>query len=335
MKMKKTKFAINILAAASMVLIMGCNDPKKDLAKFLDARTTGDFITVWDFVSTSDKSTKDIQKFLVQSVNDRNPLVQAMSEKMSCKIKSLKADKTQAVAQVEVVTPDLDVIAKDVFEGDGANSWGKSVDQVKGMVAGAYSGKKFPMIAKAESFQMVREPDGWKVYLNWKKDKQIDGLLEEALQLERTKEYTAAQGKYQEILVIDPNNKTAAAKIAELDRKLAGFGETQAYGMKVIVQSSRVETIAGGTLAVFVEIKNTGDRNLKMVELVISFLDAQKNPVAEKSFKPVAFVRGASSEDNKPLGPGETRKFGVRADDVPASWNRTISVRVNDLQFGD
>jgi len=332
-EMKRTKIAINILAAASLLLVMACEDPKTALSKFLDATISGDFVTIWDYASSNDKSSKDVQKFLVQSVYDRNPLVQAMSEKMSYKIMSVKADKTQAVAQVQTVSPDLAAIAKDVFGGDASNSWDKSVAQVKSMVNGAYSGKKLPMAVKTESYQMYKEQEGWKVYLNWKKDKQIEDLKAQARELERAKEYTAAQGKYQEVLVIDPNNQEAAAKIAELDQKLAGYGEAQAYIMKVIVLSSSVEPIYGGSMAVFAVIKNTGDRTLKMLEIVISFLDAQKNTVSEKSFRPVAVGMSASADENKPLKPGETRKFGVRADDLPAEWDKTVSIRISDLQF--
>jgi hypothetical protein len=332
--MKKKWAWTRVIIAACVLLAAGCEDAKTVLNKFLQARYSGDFVATWDNVSSADHAVKDVQRFLSDSVEGWTPLRQMVASKTSFQVKSVTADKTQAVAQVDVTGPDLAAITKDVFGGDPSASNSMTRAQVEGTVTKTYNGK-MPIVTKTENYRLVKEPGGWKVYMDWKKDTQLDDLKAQALELEKNKEYTSAQGKWSEILVLDPNNQQASAKIAELDKKLAGYGEAQTYAMKIELSNATVETILGGKLAVFSEIKNAGDRKLQMVEVVIDFLDANKGVVAEKSFRPIAVSKGGSGQDDQPLKPGEKRKFGIRADDLPSTWNHSVLMRVNDLQFAE
>jgi len=84
---------------------------------------------------------------------------------------------------------------------------------------------------------------------------------------------------------------------------------------------------------VFGEVKNTGDRTLTKVEITIYFLDKQGQSVFEKQFPAVIVGSGSFMRDDKPLKPGYSQKFGVKADDAPSDWARTVTVKVTAVDF--
>lgn len=84
---------------------------------------------------------------------------------------------------------------------------------------------------------------------------------------------------------------------------------------------------------VFGEVKNTGDRTLTKVEITIYFLDKQGQPIFEKQFPAVIVGSGAFMRDDKPLKPGYSQKFGVKADDAPSEWAKTVTVKITDVEF--
>ncbi|HEX8459391.1 MAG TPA: hypothetical protein VF656_19015 [Pyrinomonadaceae bacterium] len=84
---------------------------------------------------------------------------------------------------------------------------------------------------------------------------------------------------------------------------------------------------------VFGEVKNTGNRTLNRVEITIYFLNRQGQPVFEKQFPAVLAGSGTFGRDDKPLKPGYSQKFGVKAEDAPSEWAKTVTVRVTDVEF--
>jgi hypothetical protein len=108
----------------------------------------------------------------------------------------------------------------------------------------------------------------------------------------------------------------------------------RAYLGRVQVSNLRVaESVLGG-LGVFGEVRNGGDRSLDEVEITIYFLDGVGRPIHETTYRPV-FVSDFSFDPDvdKPLKPGYSRKFGVRADDAPSAWSQRVQVRVTAVEF--
>jgi hypothetical protein len=109
--------------------------------------------------------------------------------------------------------------------------------------------------------------------------------------------------------------------------------EKQGYLQLVRVNNVEVGKTVLDEPGVFGEVKNTGDRTLTKVEVTIYFLNKQGQPVYEKQFPAVIIGSGAFMRDDKPLKPGYSQKFGVKADDAPSEWARTVSVKVTDVEF--
>jgi hypothetical protein len=135
----------------------------------------------------------------------------------------------------------------------------------------------------------------------------------------------------------DPANifGNASAAGGQAASKPAAQDDPERQGYLQFVKVSNVEV--GKTVldepGVFGEVKNTGDRTLTKVEVTIYFLNKQGQPVYEKQFPAVIVGSGSFMRDDTPLKPGYSQKFGVKADDAPSEWARTVSVKVTDVEF--
>jgi hypothetical protein len=107
--------------------------------------------------------------------------------------------------------------------------------------------------------------------------------------------------------------------------------EEAAYIKSVLVKSARVEKGLDGGEGVVGEIKNTGDRTLKLVDITIYCLDKDGEPVFEKTYHAVIAAGGFLGEE--PLKPRYSRQYGVRLDDAPSDWAKKVDVKVSQVKF--
>jgi hypothetical protein len=105
------------------------------------------------------------------------------------------------------------------------------------------------------------------------------------------------------------------------------------YLGRVIVSGVKVARSVLGQTGVFGEIKNTGDRTLKGVEITIYCLGPDGKPIFEKTYHPVLVTEMSFGDEGKPLKPGYSRTFGVKMDDAPSSWTKKVDVKVTSIEF--
>ncbi len=112
--------------------------------------------------------------------------------------------------------------------------------------------------------------------------------------------------------------------------------EKRAYLDKVLLKDVHVADNVLNEKSVFGEVKNTGDRSLKEVKIMIYCLDRDGRAVFEKEYYPVLVSdRRFSTSNDKPLKPNYSEKFGYRLDDAPSEWSGKVRVEVVDIEFGD
>ena len=84
----------------------------------------------------------------------------------------------------------------------------------------------------------------------------------------------------------------------------------------------------------FGELKNTGNRTVKRIDLTIYFLDKSGNAIAEKEYSPIFQTEYSFGGNNSsPLKPNHARKFGYKADDAPSDWARKVTVKVTKIEL--
>ena len=119
---------------------------------------------------------------------------------------------------------------------------------------------------------------------------------------------------------------TPATPIAPAPEKLA-------YTDKVLVRNISVGKSVLGEPGAFGEVKNSGERSLKEVEITILCLGKDGKPVFEKKSYPVLVGGLSFGKSGEPLKPGYSRQFGVKLDDAPSEWNHKVEVRVTGVEF--
>ena len=108
--------------------------------------------------------------------------------------------------------------------------------------------------------------------------------------------------------------------------------EQSAYLSKILVSKVSVGKAELGGAGVWGEVKNTGDRTLKKVEITIYCLGPDGKPVFEKTYLPVLVTEMSFGDSNQPLKPGYSRQFGVKMDDAPSEWTKKVDVKVTQVE---
>jgi len=109
--------------------------------------------------------------------------------------------------------------------------------------------------------------------------------------------------------------------------------EQSAYLSKILIRNVRVGKGELSETGVFGDVKNTGDRTLKKVEITIYCLGPDGKPVFERTYLPVLVSEMSFGDSNQPLKPGYSRHFGVKMDDAPSEWTKKIDVKVTSVEF--
>lgn len=335
---KHIKF-IGILFVLSTFLFTGCSkigsNPKNALSKYLDASLHGKHEEAYQCISEKDKETKDLQEYLAEQAGEESPFAQALASKISYEIKEVTVTGNQAKAEIAVTTPDFGSIFTDIMGVAFMSAFGdeKNEKEVEKMLAEKYKAKEIPMTTTTQSFDLVEESDGWKVFFNWEIKEKIDETMKQAEQLEKEKKLYAAKEKYQEVLELDSKSVEASQKIKDMDKEIEGFKEKQAYIDKVEIRDVHIGKSVLDEMGVFGEIKNLGDRTLTKVQITIYCLDKNGKAVFEKTYHPVLISEYSLFGDNKPLKPNYSEKFGVKLDDAPSDWANKVRVKVTDIEF--
>jgi len=105
------------------------------------------------------------------------------------------------------------------------------------------------------------------------------------------------------------------------------------YLSKIVVRKVEVGSTEFDKPGVFGEIKNTGEKTLKEVEITIFCLDKDSKPIFEKTSYPVLVTELGMVGDNQPLKPGYSKPFGVRLSDAPSDWEKKVDIKVTKVSF--
>jgi len=350
------RLIISILLSSLVILsILGCDkisspSPKQVLNKYLDASLKGRYKEAYNYISSNDKSVKTLDEYLKENSRKNSPIAAALSSSVSFKILKVVKTGETAKADVEITLPDIGVIFRDIMGAAFASAFGnKDEKQIEQALAKKYKDSNIPTTTQTQTFQLVREQDGWKVFLDWKTEKikrekqaKIQKLLDEAKQLKKEKKLYGALDKYQQVLELDSEIVEAKEGIKETETKIKAFKEKQDYikNVKLYDLKARYYTtyLDERVPGVEFKLKNKGKRTLKKVKVTVYFKDAKGNVIAEETYYPVLVSEFSFGRDNKPLKPNyiwqlERGKF-YRADSVPDEWKEgAVSAKITDIEF--
>lgn len=325
------------------LFIFSCTDkgpsPKNVLSQYLDAKFKLEFERAYELVSQEDKSIKSFQEYLDENKNNALPITRVFTDKSSFEIIEIEIDNAKAMALVELTIPDGEKIAGELMGTLFSKMFDKDFDEEKlaTSIQEKYKGKEIPMTTETDTLNLVKDEDGWKVYLNWK----LEAILSEAEKLKEEKKLYGAIEKYEQILALDSKMVDAIEGLEETQNELKIFEEKQDYIDKISLYelSARYyntysdDKVPGVTF----KLKNNGNRTLTKVEVTVYFKDENGTIIFEEDYNPV-LVSEYSFGENKPLKPNYVWSMGkdkfYKAESVPSEWKTgNVSAKITDIKF--
>ncbi|MFC1621424.1 hypothetical protein ACFL2G_03870 [Candidatus Omnitrophota bacterium] len=328
------------------LIIVGCGTPniapKIVLSKYLDAFYHNRNEEAYKYLSEKDKAVINLQEYLVKQSAENDSFTLSLTEKISYEIQDIVVNGEIAKAKVNVTTPDVENMFSDMMGTAFLSVFsGKDNGDMSKMMAEKYKNKDVPLVTTSQSYELVKEPAGWKVFLNLEKEKKMKALLEEAKILQKEKKLYGALKKYEEVLELDSEEVTANMAKIEMEKEITVFESKQSYIDNVELYDFEAKyfdsMFEGRRPGVTFKIKNAGDKILNRVEVTVYFKDSSGNVIAEEDYHPV-LVSDFSLGDNKPLKPNyiwqmESGKF-YQAKSVPSEWQEGNAIaKVTDIEF--
>lgn len=322
------------------------------LNNYLDASLKSRGEEAYGFVSTEDKAVKSLSEYKEETDKTDNPFAAIIANNVSYKVLKVTQSGSTAKADVEITLPDMSAMLKDLMGAAFSSAFGgKDKDEIEKSIAKKYETGDVPTTTKNEEFHLLKEKDGWKVFLDWKAKKaakekveKISSLLSDAKQLRESKKLSGAIQKYEEVLDLNGEMVEAKEAIKETKQEIKETKEKQAYLSKVSLYDLKAkyyETyLEKNVPGVEFKIKNNGDRTLKEVQVTVYFKDAKGTIIAEKQYHPVLVTKYSYTGDNKPLKPNyiwqqERGKF-YKADSVPTEWKEgAVSANITNIEFSE
>lgn len=131
-----------------------------------------------------------------------------------------------------------------------------------------------------------------------------------------------------------PSSTPAVGTTSTQAEEPKGNPEEEAYLGKISVKDITVGKSILDEEGVFGEIKNTGNRTLKEVEITVYALGKDGKPVWDDKFYPVLDSKFAFGDSAEPLKPNYGRKFGYKVE-APSDWNKKVRVEVTKVEFAE
>ena len=314
----------------------GCSigpGPKEVMGKYLDATYKGKYQEAYSLLSSEDKTAKSLDAFSRPDGSD-NPFMAIIGLKDSYQVTEVRTEGDRAKASVAVSSPDIGGAFVELLRTIMAKGLGGQLDDkaLEKDFAEKAQGKNWPTVTRTEYYDLVKEQDGWKVFLNYEGIEKSQDLKKRAESLEKRKKYAEAGTVLEEAAKRNPRDTEIPVKIREMNKKAAEHEEKRTYFDKIEVVGVRVGQEHGDRYGVFGELKNRGDRTLREVEITAYFLDKEGNVVHEETYRPVSATDNPFAE-NQSLKPNYARKFGYRVDGAPSDWAKKVKVAVTDVEF--
>lgn len=351
--MKSITNSILLLMTFSF-LVFSCSNgssPSNVLNQYLDETFKLEYESAYSKLSNEDKSIKSLQEYLGE--NDKGEfgfLAKTIADKSSFKIIEIEKDKNKAKAIVELTIPDGEKIAGELMVSLFSKMFSDDLDEeeMASKMEEKYKDEEIPMTTKTDTMNLVKDEDGWKVFLNWKaeklkkeKEEKIEKLLSEAEELRKEKKLHGALDKYEQVLELDSKMVDAIEGKEETNGEIELFKEKQDYIKNVQLydlQAKYYENMFSGNVpGVRFKLKNNGDRTLKEVEVTVYFKDKNGATISEEDYHPV-LVSEYSFSDSKPLKPNYVWSMGkykyYSAESVPSEWKEgAVTAKITNLEF--
>jgi hypothetical protein len=317
---------------------------------YIDALQSQDYERAYSYISKEDQQAQTKEKYIGSLKDtDGNALIQFVMNQTTYAVNSVVEQGNTAKAEVTISFPDISAMARELIAGALLSEGKESEEAIQAIIEEKSKQGGIPTTTQKETFELIKEEGGWKVYLSLKqktlfneatqeflaqyrewRDKERDDKADEAIAiaLEANKTYQAVlniegitDGQKERLDVIEfgEKNEKMQSYVKNINDQREYLPKIELYDFKAKYYDTYSDKKVPG---VSFKLKNTGDRTVTRVKLIVYFSDKSGQVIYEEDYVPVTSSRYAL--DNKPLKPGYIWELGknkfYKAEKVPSEW---------------
>jgi hypothetical protein len=312
-------------AAVLAAILSGCSrGPESNAQAYVDDLKLYNYPACYDLLSQQDKIDRTLDQFLAEiplaPVVNRDwfkAIVQATTFEVGS-VKTLGPDK--AVVEVKVTRPDLPLWERTIDAETGPNQDASSLAQ-KSLTEGT-----FPKLSYEDDIAMVKQPTGWKIFVDFPAREAIFKEHAEAVKAYHDHDYDKAIALYQQILQdLDKEQATGneglkfiyQRELNDIQNVKNQMADAKAYVSNLKLANVDRKMAASGVPAIFGTVTNGGDKPVDEVVCTVSYYEGKgkrRKMVYSEDHTIVATPLEFINFDRPvlPFIPGETRKFGFK-----------------------
>ncbi|MGY3728041.1 MULTISPECIES: DUF6694 family lipoprotein [Cobetia] len=175
-------------------------------------------------------------------------------------------------------------------------------------------------------------------------ERKVSALKKEAEQLLDSRKFKKALEKYEEMNQVPAGVRYAQAGIENVKEEMHEFTEKNNYMDKVVItefEAKRIDTYTKKSVpAVRLSIKNTGNKSLDRVKIVVYFKNEKGVTIFEEEYNPVLVSKYSYGDSNKPLKAGYVKEMEqdkyYTLDTPLTDWAEGKAVaQVVDIEFSE
>lgn len=201
------------------LLVLSCardgSDPRAVLVRYLEAVYSDDPEEAYAHLCDDDRAYRTLEGYVALEGMQDSEIVRELASRATFEVLSLKTQGNRARARVRVTQPDMSqalgiAMQKGFGEGSGFESAAK-----------AATSAPLGMQTLEKGYALVRQPDGWRVRLNWRHEQEIASYLGAARLHEQEGNAEQAVALYRLALSLDDALFDVERRVAELEETLA------------------------------------------------------------------------------------------------------------------
>ncbi|HPC74532.1 MAG TPA: hypothetical protein P5551_06120 [Syntrophales bacterium] len=146
--------------------------PEDTLRGYLDAVLAGRFEDAYSCLSEKDRAARSLADYLAERSDERSFLAQFVAGRASYSIREVVVTDDRARCETDVTIPDFEKIHREAVGESVTGGFTESnlgnlslIRRRIGRVETKYRREGLPMKTVVETFRLVREKDGWRVWL--------------------------------------------------------------------------------------------------------------------------------------------------------------------------
>ena len=122
---------------------------------------------------------------------------------------------------------------------------------------------------------MTKDRNGWRIQFGWENAERFQLFVKNASTLREQKKFDEAKEELRKAISLDSADTNLMDELRSIEQEASQFAEKKSYFTKLHLSGITVGRSALDEIGVFGEVKNTGEKTLKSVEITIYCLDGR------------------------------------------------------------